>query len=125
MNSVFYEGLIEGNIDKLLSVPKSDIHNHSGRGCRKAWLEERLSCKLSNPPVRFENLEGMQEWFTNTIKPHCSGVEGMILRWEGAFAETKRNNIKRLSLNFEASEIEQLDEIRLCGLQQDNDKEIK
>ena len=30
--SLFAEGLIENNIDKLLKAPKSDLHNHSTRG---------------------------------------------------------------------------------------------
>ena len=95
MNSLFFEGLTEGNRDKLLSVPKSDIHNHSTKGCRREWLEERMNIELSKPPKRFGGLIGMQEWFVENIKPYCLGVEGIILRWEGAFAEAKRNNIKR------------------------------
>jgi len=106
MNRLFYEGLTEGNIGKLLSVPKSDIHNHSTKGCRRKWLEEKTGHKLANPPERFAGLEGMQEWFTETIKPYCSGSEGIILRWEGAFAEAKRNNITRLAMNFGVPEIE-------------------
>ena len=106
MNSLFYEGLVEGNTGKLLSVPKSDIHNHSTKGCRRSWLEEKISRKLSSPPERFNGLEGMQEWFTGVIKPYCSGTEGIILRWEGSFAEAKRNNIARLAMNFGVTEID-------------------
>ncbi len=105
-NELFFEGLKERNTDKLLQVPKSDIHSHSTKGCRKEWLEERLNRKFSNPPARLDGLEGMQEWYTNTIKPYSSGSKGIILRWEGAFAEAKRNNIKRLAMNFGTAEIE-------------------
>jgi adenosine deaminase len=106
MNALFCEGLTEGNTGKLLSVPKSDLHNHSTKGCRRAWLEDRIGRKLSAPPEKFAGLEGMQEWFTGNIKPYCSDREGIILRWEGAFAEAGRNNIRRLSMNFGAPEIE-------------------
>lgn len=34
-NNLFYEGLIENNPDKLLKSPKSDLHNHSTKGCRR------------------------------------------------------------------------------------------
>lgn len=105
MDSVFYEGLVEENIDKLLAAPKSDLHNHSGKGCRISWLEGEINRKLSKPPERFNGLGGMQEWFTENIKPYCSGKEGLVLRWEGAFAEAKRNNIKRLSMNFDVEVI--------------------
>ena len=104
--TLFYEGLIENNPDKLLKSPKSDLHNHSTKGCRRSWLEERIGRKLVAPPERFEGLEGMQEWFTSEIKPFCSGKEGIILRWEGSFAEAQRNNITRLAMNFGYEEIE-------------------
>lgn len=106
MQNLFYEGLIENDTDKLLEVPKSDIHNHSTKGCRRSWLEERLKRNFPRPPDRFEGLVGMQEWFTASIKPYCKDREGIILRWEGAFAEAKRNNIVRLAMNFGATEID-------------------
>lgn len=106
MQNLFCEGLIENDTVKLLGVPKSDIHNHSTKGCRRGWLEERMKRKFPKPPERFGGLTGMQEWFTASIKPYCKGSEGIILRWEGAFAEAERNNITRLAMNFGAPEID-------------------
>ena len=106
VNSVFVDGLRENNIDKLLAVPKSDLHNHSTKGCSLHWVEERTGHLFSEPPKIFDGLEGMQSWFTSHIKPFCSGYEGIVLRWEGAFAEAGRNNIRRLAMNFGTEEIE-------------------
>ena len=106
VNSVFVDGLRENNIDKLLAVPKSDLHNHSTKGCSLRWVEERTGHLFSEPPKIFDGLEGMQSWFTSHIKPFCSGYEGIVLRWEGAFAEAGRNNIRRLAMNFGTEEIE-------------------
>lgn len=106
MKSLFYEGLIENDTNKLLAAPKSDLHNHSTKGCRREWLGEQLNMDLPKPPEKFGGLDGMQEWFTRELKPYCSGSEGIILRWEGAFAEAKRNNITRLSMNFGVQEID-------------------
>ena len=106
MQNMFMEALKDNDAAKLLKVPKSDIHNHSTKGCRRAWLEERLNRNFPKPPDRFDGLTGMQEWFTASIKPYCKDIEGIILRWEGAFAEAKRNNITRLALNFGAAEID-------------------
>lgn len=106
MQNKFYEGLKENDVAKLLEVPKSDIHNHSSKGCRRIWLEERLKCNFPKLPDRLGGLEGMHEWFTESIKPYCKGSEGIVLRWEGAFAEAKRNNITRLAMNFGVQDIE-------------------
>lgn len=105
-DELFYEGLAEGDTAKLLKVPMSDIHNHSTKGCRRSWLGQQLNLEFSNPPARFGGLTGMQEWFTSSIKPYCTGREGIILRWKGAFEEAERNNIVRLAMNFGAAEIE-------------------
>ena len=108
MHNLFIKGLKEGNREKLLLVPKSDLHNHSTKGCRRAWLEERLNRRFPAPPETFGGLIGMQEWFRATIKPFSNTTEGMVMRWEGAFAEAKRNNIQRLSMNFGAPEIDEM-----------------
>ncbi len=105
-NSLFVDGLIENNIEKLIAVPKSDLHNHSTKGCSLKWVEEKTGQHFSKPPKKFNGLEGMQSWFTSNIKPFCSGYEGIVFRWEGAFAEAGRNNIQRLAMNFGVTEIE-------------------
>ena len=57
--SLFVEGLIENNISKLLAAPKSDLHNHSTKGCRLAWVEEQTGHSLPKPPNIFDGLDGM------------------------------------------------------------------
>ena len=106
MKSDFFSGLAENNRELLLKVPMSDIHNHSTKGCSRNWLAEQLNMVLPEPPEKFDGLFGMQEWFTREIKPYCTGKEGIILRWEGAFAEAKRNHIVRLAMNFGVTEID-------------------
>lgn len=106
MSTLFIEGLAENDIAKLLAVPKSDIHNHSTKGCRRVWLEEQLKLSIPKTPKKYEGLDGMHKWFSSSIKPYCRGVEGIVLRWEGAFSEAKRNHISRLAMNFGASEID-------------------
>ncbi len=106
IENTFCDALREKDTAKLLAVPKSDLHNHSTKGCRRSWLAERLKMKLPDPPVPLDGLAGMQEWFRSSLKPFCDGQEGILLRWEGAFAEAKRNHIARLCMNFGAAEID-------------------
>ena len=76
--SEFCEGLIENDIEKILAAPKSDLHNHFTKGCRKSWPEERIGRTLASTPEKFCGMEGMQAWFTSEIKPFCSGREGIL-----------------------------------------------
>lgn len=106
MPSSFAQALADGDLAALRSFPKSDVHVHSTKGCRRSWLEEQLRLRFPPPPERFDGLEGMQAWFTAAIKPHCAGPAGLVLRWEGAFAEAARSGVTRLSMSFGAPEIE-------------------
>lgn len=106
MPDLFRQGLTAHDTAKLLMAPKGDIHNHSTKGCRRQWLEQRLNRSFPTPPEAFDGLKGMQEWFTACIKPYCRGSEGIVIRWEGAFAEARRNHILRLGMNFGTAEID-------------------
>ena len=108
MDTLFCEGLKENDIEKLQSVSKRDLHNHSTKGCRREWLAEQLHVVIPEPPQQLNGLEGMQNWFRTEIKPFCDGYKNMVLRWEGAFAEARRNNIVRLVMNFGTAEIDQV-----------------
>lgn len=103
---LFTDALRAKDTRRLLTVPKSDLHNHSTKGCRRAWLAERLGMDLPDPPVPLDGLAGMQDWFRSSLKPFCDGQEGVRIRWEGAFAEAARNRIARLCMNFGAAEID-------------------
>lgn len=109
MDNLFCNGLMENDINMLLSVPKSDLHNHSTKGCKREWLAQKLHVAIPAPPQLLDGLDGMQRWFRTSIKPYCEGYENMVLRWEGAFAEAKRNNIARLIMNFGTAEVDQLE----------------
>lgn len=94
------EALETGNLEQLLQVPKSDIHNHAGRGGNIKFISERTGRHILPPPGKYDSLSHMQKWFDENIKPICGGKEGQLLRWEACFAEAKRNNISRLALSF-------------------------
>lgn len=100
------EALETGNHELLLQVPKSDIHNHAGRGGNIKFISERMGTSILLPPEKFDSLSHMQKWFDENIKPICSGIEGQLIRWEACFAEARRNNISRLALSFSRFDVE-------------------
>jgi len=40
----------------------------------------------------------MQNWYTENIKPHCSGLQGHLKRWEASFAQASSDSIKVLAM---------------------------
>ena len=52
INNLFIEGLVENNTEKLLLLPKSDLHNHSTKGCRREWIEEKIGRSITKQPEK-------------------------------------------------------------------------
>ena len=100
------EALENNSKNLLLQIPKSDIHNHAGRGGNIKFIAERTGRQILPPPEKYDSLAHMQKWFDEHIKPICVGKEGQILRWEACFAEAKRNHISRLALSFSRQDVE-------------------
>lgn len=100
MNSIsesFIYALESNDIEALMKIEKSDLHNHSGRGGNLAYLAPNVL----PPKEPFDSLIEMQEWFDVNIKPICSGKDGgWLRRIEAAFHQAQEDNIKILSLNF-------------------------
>lgn len=93
----FYEALETQDLNKLARIPKSDLHNHAGRGGKI----EDISHKIIPRTSPFESLDDMQDWFVENVKANIpAGVEGFLLRLEAAFIQAKRDSISKLALSF-------------------------
>lgn len=104
----FMDYLREGSLCGLQAVPKSDLHNHAGRGGSLNYISEWANVEISPPKAPFASLDKMQEWFEQNIKAHCPGLHGYLKRVEAAFAQAGKDGITRLALSFGIGEIETL-----------------
>ncbi len=103
----FIQALENKDRETLLTIPKSDVHNHIGRGCRKQWLSEKLNHVFADPPAKFDGLMGMQNWYVNEIRDYTREHDASDLRREGCFVEAQRNHLVRFAPNFSVEEIEE------------------
>jgi len=108
MNNLFSEALHKNSIVDLYKIPKSDLHNHAGRGGSIEYIETWANVRIEPPTKPFETLNQMQEWFENNVKCHCTGIQGYLKRIEASFAQAHKDNIKVLSLSFGIGEIDSL-----------------
>lgn len=101
----FEEALIKNDIERLQEIPKSDVHNHAGRG----GAIKDLSKNIQPPSKYFDSLDDMQDWFVDHVKRYCPpGIDGYLYRVEAAFKQAARDQIERLSLSFGSGEIHAL-----------------
>ena len=103
----FIQALENKDCETLLSIPKSDVHNHIGRGCRKQWLSEKLNHVFADPPVKFDGLMGMQNWYVNEIRDYTREHDASDLRREGCFVEAQRNHLVRFAPGFAVEDIDE------------------
>lgn len=108
MKKLFMEALYKNSITELYKIPKSDLHNHAGRGGNLEYIEAWANVKIEPPTKPFETLYKMQQWFENNVKCHCAGIQGYLKRIEASFAQARKDNIKVLSLSFGIGEIDSL-----------------
>lgn len=108
IDELFYEALHENSIEKMKQVPKSDLHNHAGRGGNMSYLSAQAGCSITSPQKPFASLAEMQEWFEQNVKVHFPGLEGYIKRVEAAFVQAAEDHIQVLSLSYSMVEADQL-----------------
>ena len=103
----FIKALKNHDTNVLLTIPKSDLHNHLGRGCRRQWLSEKLNHDFPPPPEKFDGLMGMQNWYVGAIRDYCRAHDALNIRREGCFAEAQRNHLARFAPSFSDTDIEE------------------
>ena len=76
-SEAFIQALENKDTEALIAIPKSDLHNHLGRGCRRQWLSEKLNHDFPPPPEKFDGLMGMQNWYVGAIRDYCRAHDAL------------------------------------------------
>lgn len=90
MKQKFIEALQNNSINDMQLIPKSDLHNHAGRGGNIEYIEKWANVKIEPRKQPFDSISDMQIWFENNVKCHCPGIVGWLIRIEAAFAQAKK-----------------------------------
>ena len=105
MQRTFEQSLQNCFQEDIVSFPKSDLHNHAGRGGNAKYVSEWAGKKIPLPPAKFQSLDDMQKWYSENIRNIAGGINGQIKRWESCFLQAYDDNITVLALSFSSSEI--------------------
>lgn len=108
MKQPFTDALMSHSLAGLQNIPKSDLHNHAGRGGNIKYIESWAETAILPPSSRFASLSDMQQWFVSHVKCHCPGLEGYLKRIEASFVQAAEDHIDRLALSFDIDEIDSL-----------------
>ncbi|MFC3750300.1 hypothetical protein [Paenibacillus sp. GCM10012306] len=108
INQVFIDSLTNDSLSGLQVIPKSDLHNHAGRGGSIRYISEWANVNIQPPIEPFQSLHGMQSWFVENVKRHCPGIQGYLKRLEASFVQAAEDHIEKLALSFGIDEIDSL-----------------
>jgi hypothetical protein len=108
MKQAFMEALEQGSLPGLVHIPKSDLHNHAGRGGNIRYVARQVGVELVPPSERFATLKEMADWFANRVKTLCPGLEGYLLRVQASFVQAAEDGVRVLALNYGLDEIQAL-----------------
>ena len=97
---LFIEGLREGNLSKLRSVAKADLHNHAGLGMRFATFNKWAGDCVNAPPKKMNGINSIGEYIrTNTIKLITKGQD-MTFLIEETVKEAIEDGVKILEASI-------------------------
>ncbi|CAH1194101.1 Adenine deaminase [Paenibacillus auburnensis] len=108
MKHQFIEALANHSLDALRRIPKSDLHNHAGRGGNIKYIGDWVNTTILPPSSKFGSLGEMQQWFVSHVKSLCPGIQGYLKRVEASFVQATDDGIERLALSYGIDEIDAL-----------------
>lgn len=99
-------GIHDKTRKKMKQIPKSDLHNHAGRGGSVTYLMQQLNIEIIPPKESFSNIESMDLWFKENIQTKLPrGIDNYLKRVEANFVSAKENHVVSLALDFGIGEI--------------------
>ena len=101
----FIRALENKSISEIQAIPKSDLHNHAGRGGNIAYIEKLMNVKITPLTAPLNSLEEMNEWFNHNVKCHFHDKNGFLIRVAAAFAQAKADNITALALSYGVADV--------------------
>jgi len=102
----FIQALESNSLPDIQRIPKSDLHNHAGRGGSPAYIEKLLGVTLPRLTTPLASVPEMDEWFNDNIKCFFPDKNGWIPRLAAAFIQAKADNIAVLVQSYSVDEVD-------------------
>lgn len=98
MRDQFIIALENKDLTVMRTIPKGDLHNHITRGGNKRYVEAWAGIRIPKCPL-LTDLNHMNEWYAQYIKPFLHGRLGYEKRIEASFVQAKQDGVKILHMS--------------------------
>ncbi|MBU3191854.1 hypothetical protein K9O30_21005 [Clostridium bowmanii] len=100
-DTIFKEGLREGNLLKLRKVSKADVHNHCGLGMRFSTFNKWAGGYVSEPPKKIDGIIGIDNYIFNETIKFISKEEDIVFLIEETVKEAIEDGVKVLESSID------------------------
>lgn len=100
-DTIFKEGLREGNLLKLRRVSKVDVHNHCGLGMRFSTFNKWAGGYVSEPPKKIDGIIGIDNYIFNETIKFISKEEDIVFLIEETVKEAIEDGVKVLESSID------------------------
>ena len=99
----FTDALIAGDLRKLRSVPKSDLHNHGMMGGRLSTIEKIYGVKLKKFKAGSKGIQDISDWIVNVYRPMLDWPDIFENAMKAAFLQAKHDGVTILEMSIDVS----------------------
>lgn len=96
----FIDGLKNLDVELVMSVPKSDLHNHAVFGGSQHDFEILTGVKVEPLITQLKTFDEFSEWCDKQVSNQFRNKEGFLQRIEAALITAKKDNITKLCFNI-------------------------
>ena len=100
MTQGFSQALESGDLTAVQSFPKSDLHNHSLAGGRRAVIAQHLGRVLPAPPARMRSVAEMTAYSVSTLGELLGMAEGFRILHVAAFQQALDDGVCVLEMSI-------------------------
>lgn len=101
--SDFTEALQSGDLERLASVPKADLHNHGTLGGRLEDVRRLTGRDLPRPPDTLDGIGGLTAWSREHVHPVYRSPGGTAALVAATLMQARRDGVRVLEMSFELS----------------------
>jgi adenosine deaminase len=97
----FIKALESNSLTRLISIPKSDLHNHYPLGTDISFITKWYKKNIPKPPLKYLNLEDMLKYVHRIIKPITSSRKGFEYLMKASLLTALNDGVVLLEMSID------------------------
>jgi len=101
MKNHFYKALKENDRELLITIPKSDLHNHSALGSKLKVFEKKIGKQFPSPPLKMKSIKEMDNYIFKVLGPAITNKKGFEVSLNEAMKQAYYDGVTLLRMSVD------------------------